>query len=91
MSATQTRIFELIRSKLEGTDYPVSMASETGEINVSQTVLIKVVEEEDDDGEEEESAGKEVICSWEERDEELGTKLQGIIQNMSKSGGSSNS
>lgn len=82
LSTTQKRIFGLIKSKLDGTDYPVSISSETGQISVSQTVMITVSEEED--GGEEGTAGKEVICSWEDRDEELGTKLHGIVQSLSK-------
>ena len=71
-------IHDMIKSDLRDTDYKVLPDESNAQVFVSHSILIKVAQNEDED------CTKEIIVSWANRDENLGSYLVKMLQNMGK-------
>eukprot|EP00095_Tigriopus_kingsejongensis_P004736 maker-scaffold719_size106944-snap-gene-0.30 protein:Tk04736 transcript:maker-scaffold719_size106944-snap-gene-0.30-mRNA-1 annotation:"integrator complex subunit 11" len=77
VEATQTRVNALLKNHLASTDFEVQLHE--GELSVlNSSVLLKVEQNADDD------ALKDVMVSWTNQDEALGSSLMTLIQNIGK-------
>ncbi len=77
LAGAQERVFDLVKSMLQDTDYkPVIEDEASGTISVAETVLIKLEQSADDD------TTKEIIVSWANRDEHVGTMLLHNLQSI---------
>ena len=73
-----TKVKELIEDELRDTDFKLNMDASSSYQLQTQSVLIKVTQSDEDE------ATKEIIVSWANRDEHLGSHLLTTLQNMGK-------
>ncbi|TRY74449.1 hypothetical protein TCAL_10092 [Tigriopus californicus] len=77
LEATQKRVEDLMRRSLSSMEYEVQVVE--GEISIANSsVLMKVEQNEDDDG------IKDIMVSWANQDEALGSTLLNLVQNMAQ-------
>ena len=78
VSEALQHIHQFVISDLKDTDFKVILDEKNAQMYVSQSVLIKVSQNEDED------CTKEIIVSFANRDEHLGSHLLKLIQSMGK-------
>ena len=72
------KISEIVENEMRDTDFKIVTDENNCQISVSQSVIIKISESEDED------SVKEIIVSWANRDEHLGSHLLNVLQNIGK-------
>ena len=76
---TLEKVKDLIEAEIDDTDYKLGVDYNCLQLSLAQSVLIKVTQSEDED------ATKEIIVSWANRDEHIGSYLLSVLQNMGNS------
>lgn len=77
-SEALNRIYELVLTELRDTDYKVVADESLMQISVSNSVLVKVGQSEEED------SAKEIIVSWSNRDEHVGSHLLSMLESIGK-------
>lgn len=73
------KVKDIVEEEIRDTDYKIAIDYECHSLSLAQSVLIKVTQSE------EEVATKEIIVSWANRDEHIGSYLLSILQNLGNS------
>ena len=73
------KVKDIVEEEIRDTDYKIAIDYECHSLSLAQSVLIKVTQSE------EEVATKEIIVSWANRDEHIGSYLLSILQNLGSS------
>jgi len=72
------RIQDILINEMRDTDFKISQDRDNSQLSISQSVIVKVAQNEEED------SVKEIIVSWANRDEHLGSHLLSVLQNMGK-------
>ena len=78
MNEAYDRIQDILLNEVRDTDFKISQDRVNSQLSISQSVIVKVAQNEEDD------SVKEIIVSWANRDEHLGSHLLSVLQNMGK-------
>ena len=72
------RIQDILINEVRDTDFKISQDRVNSQLSISQSVIVKVAQNEEED------SVKEIIVSWANQDEHLGSHLLSVLQNMGK-------
>ena len=75
---TLEKVKDLIEAEIGDTDYKLGVDYNCLQLSLAQSVLIKVTQSDED-------STKEIIVSWANRDEHIGSYLLSVLQNMGNS------
>ena len=78
MSEAFERIQEIVTNEIRDSDFKVSQDFANCQLSISNSVTVKVVQSDEED------SIKEIVVSWTNKDESLGSHLLSVLQNIGK-------